>query len=92
MTNLPEDRLRDLIETELQTNPRSAACHSIKQVFRYLKWKLHNYPERVMDSDIAIIDSGSIEDFFKISSETCKYTKDNIIKYTEYIWHKSVQN
>ena len=92
MTKLPEDRLRDLIQREIENNPRSQVYHSIRLVFKYLKWKLHNYPDSVDDSDTVIIDSGNIEEFFNISPETCKYTKGNIVKYTEYMWKRSVQN
>ena len=92
MTKLPEDRLRDLIQREIENNPRSQVYHSIRLVFKYLKWKLHNYPDSVDDSDTDIIDSGNIEEFFNISPETCKYTKGNIVKYTEYMWKRSVQN
>ena len=92
MTNLPEDKLRDLIKIQLDTDPTSETYQSIRDVFKYLKWKTQNYPDQVNNLDKIIIDKNSIEDFFKISPETCKYTKGNIQKYTEFLWQASLQN
>jgi hypothetical protein len=92
MTQIPEDRLRDLIETELRNNQGSAVYHSIRQVFRFLKWKLQNYPESIMEEDENIIHSGNLEGFFKISPASCKYTKAIVVKYTESLWKKSIRN
>ena len=92
MAQIPEDRLRDLVEIELRSNQGSAAYHSIRQVFKYLKWKLQKYPESIADRDKDIIYSGNIEEFFNISTESCKYTKAIIVNYTEYLWKNAIQN
>ena len=92
MTQIPEDRLREQIKRDLQDNPRGAEYHSIRQVFNYLKWKLQNYPESIFDMDIDIIDSGNIEEYFNILPQSCKYTKGNMVKYTEYLWKSSITN
>ena len=93
MTQIPEDRLRDLIESELQNNNQgSAVCYSIRQVFKFLKWKLQNYPESISEGDENIIDSRSLEGFFKISPGSCKYTKAIVVKYTEFLWKNSLRN
>ena len=92
MAQIPEDRLRDLVEIELRSNQGSAAYHSIRQVFKYLKWKLQKYPESIADGDKDIIYSGNIEEFFNISTESCKYTKAIIVNYTEYLWKNAIQN
>merc|ERR1711867_389501 len=72
MTNLPEDKLRDLIKIQLETHSTSETCQSIKDVFKYLKWKIQNYPDQVNHQDKIIIDNNAIEYFSKISTETCK--------------------
>ena len=92
MTQLPEDRLRDLINQQLQNNQQSEVCHSIRQVFKYLKWKFRNHPDCVAEEDKVIIQSGNLADFCTLSPQTCKYTKGNVTKYTEHLWKSSLNN
>ena len=92
MTQLPEDKLRELIRKEMLNDPHNATSHSIKQVWKYLKWKLENYPESIEQEDVQIIQNGELANFFNISPKSCKYTKNHIIKFTEYLWKKSIQN
>ena len=92
MSQLPDDKLRQLLLSELQNNPDTTVSHSIRQVFKFLKWKLTNYPKSVCTTDINIIENSKLENFFDISPNSCKYTKTVIIKYTEYLWKKTLQN
>ena len=92
MTRLPEDKLRELIKSEILQDTGNSVTHSIRQVFKYLKWKLINYPRTIQEADIDIIENGRVEEFFSISLNTCKYTKDIMTKYTEYVWKKSLKN
>ena len=92
MTNLPEDRLRDLIKIEIENNPTSETSHSIREVFKFLNWKIKNYPDSVNNQDKDIINNNMIQNFFSISPEVCKYSKAIITKYTEFLWKKTLQN
>ena len=92
MSQLPEDKLRQLLQTELQNNPDATVSYSIRQVFKFLKWKLTNYPKSIRTEDVNVIENGQLENFFDISPESCKYTKLVIIKYTEHLWKRTFQN
>ena len=92
MTQLPDDRLRDCIRKDLFNNLNSETAHSIRLVYKYLKWKMITYPETANDSDKIIIESGDLEKYFQITPGTCKYTKGIIVKYTEHLWKSSLQN
>ena len=91
MTQIPEDRLRRLVQDELDENDGNVT-HSMRQVFKFLKWKVLNYPNNIPTNDINIIQAGNIEEFFNISSHTCKYTKTIINHYTEYLWNNKLKN
>ena len=91
LTQIPEDRLRRLVEEELQENG-SKVNHSIRQVFKFLKWKLINYPNSIPYNDKVIIQAGNLEEYFNLSLNTCKYTKTIMTHYTEYLWNSKVKN
>ena len=91
MTQIPEDRLRKLIEEEIQNN-ESKVNYVIRQVFKFLKWKLLNRPDDITHNDQVIIQSGNLEQYFKLSPNTCKYTKTMMTNYTEYLWNNKVKN
>ena len=92
MTQLPQDRLRCLIKKELSQNAPNCVSHSIKQVFRFLNWKLVNYPDKIETVDVQIIENMDLEKFFEVSPDSCKYSKSMILKYSEYLWLKSTKN
>ena len=91
MTQIPEDRLRRLVEEELQGNG-SSANHTIRQVFKFLKWKLINYPNNIPNNDKIKIQAGNLEEYFNLSPNTCRYTKTVMTHYTEYLWNSKVKN
>ena len=66
--------------------------HSTRQVFQFLKWKLRYYPNGLTENDVQIIQSTHLVEFFSLSPKACKYTKDIMNKYQEFIWHKIIQN
>ena len=86
MTSLKEDRLRDLIKKELQKKQMNEVHHSTRQVFQFLKWKLRYYPNGLTENDVQIIQSTHLVEFFSLSPKACKYTKDIMNKYQEFIW------
>ena len=92
MTQLPQDRLRRVIKKELSHNVTNFTSNAIKQVFRFLKWKLLNYPEKIETEDVQIIENMDLKNFFEISTDSCKYSKSMMVKYSEYLWLKSTKN
>ena len=75
MTQLPQDKLREQITKEMLYNNHNAISYSMRQVWKYLKWKSENYPESIEKEDIQIIQNGEPSDFFYISPKSCKYIK-----------------
>ena len=92
MTKLPEDRLRDLIILQVMENQVTTTAHSMRQVFKYLNWKLQNFPKTIAKRDHTTILNQKFEEFFNISSTSCKYTKEVMQSYTEHLWKLSLQN
>ena len=48
---------------------------SIRKVFKYLKWKVQHYPETFNQEDTEIISGNMIDNYFDLSTESCKYPK-----------------
>ena len=92
MTQMMEDRLRQLITSQLQEDHVTQISHSMRQVFKYLNWKLQNHPNTIAEGDHTIIINNSLEEFFNLSPASCKYTKDIMTRYIEHLWKLSIQN
>ena len=92
MTQIPEDRLRELLKFQLKENQIPSTIQSARQVFKFLYWKLQNYPKSITEDDETIIRNHSLEELFSINPASCKYTKDMMRKYTEHLWRASLQN
>ena len=92
MSQIPEDRLVSFMQGELKNTQHSEVHRSIRTVFKFLKWKSGQYPDSVNSTDKEMITSSKLEDFFNLSTDTCKYTKATINRYTEHLWKKSIQN
>ena len=92
MTRLDEDRLRDFVKCELHINETSEVHHSMRLVFKFLRWKVQNYPKGISPDDKHIIQSGLFSQYFSLSTNSCKYTKEMMYKYQEYLWQKIIQN
>ena len=89
----PEDLLREAIATILNTeNPHTEIQQNIKEVFRFLQWKKAQNPHEFTSNDLEILSCNDLKRYTELSSSSCKYTKGNIKKYTEYLWSKSVRN
>ena len=66
--------------------------NNFKEVFKFLRWKLVNYPQHFTDNDLDIVRNGEISTYFDITSKSTSYTKDMMLRYTEVLWHKSLIN
>ena len=91
LSQIPEDRLVQFISEELHNSHHGEVHHSVKTVFKFLKWKLSEYPKSIASQDIDTITSSKIENFFSLSVKTCKYTKTISNKYVEYLWQNSIR-
>ena len=91
MTQHPVDRLREAIAADLQIEG-NLVSHSLRKVYKYLKWKLETFPQTITNGDDVIINNNNVEEFFMISPASCKYTKGIMTKYAEHLWYKSLQN
>ena len=91
-----EDRVRDLIKNIYEKqNPQQIEIElktSIKEVFKFLLWKLQNYPNDFLNEDRSIIQLRNYEQFLFLSTKSCSYTKTMINKYTESIWATKINN
>ena len=47
---------------------------------------------KMNDQDKDIVISNRLEDFFHLSPAACSYTKNTMIKYTEFLWQKTLDN
>lgn len=89
-----EDQLRDFIQGCVSFNhpmpPELVCC--MKELFKFLKWKLQIHPRDFTEEDRKIIELQDRAKYFQLSSKACSYTKQTIIKYTELLWYRSVKN
>ena len=63
---------------------------ALRKVFKYLKWKVQHYPETFNQEDTAIISGNMIDNYFDLSTESCKYTRGMMKKYTEFLWTQKI--
>ena len=91
-----EDRLRDFIkrcyEDHQQANIVKELKVSIRDVFRFLKWKLAEIPSDFTQDEIDIIQNLRYDQYFQLSTTACSYTKTQILHYTEKIWASKIEN
>ena len=66
---------------------RTSNC--MKDLFKFLWWKLINHPQQLNTKDARIVSNRDIDQYFELSSKSCSYTKTNITKYTKMVWRIS---
>ena len=91
-----EDRVREFIKNcykkSIPTEVFSELRTIMKTIFKFSQWKLENYTSDFTDQDKTITQQKLFEDYFKLSTKACSYTKSMITKYTEVIWGQRVKN
>ena len=96
LNDSPGDKLKDFLTEELESETdmrsRSVVYHPIKQVMKFLNWKIKVYPESVSEIDKQKIETKNVEEFLHLDQNSCKYTKSMMDKYVEHMWKSSVQN
>ena len=89
-----EDKLRDFIQgcfSQQYPTPVELTC-TMKEVFKFLKWKLELYQRDFSDTDINIVYSQDYCRYFDLSPKSCSYTKQSINKYIEALWYQRLKN
>ena len=92
LSEIPEDRLKNFLQEELKSSNQNVVHSTLRPVYKFLKWKVTQYPQSMNASDKEIIMRNIQEEFFSLSKNSCKYTKAISDKYTEYLWKHSIQN
>ena len=92
LSEIPEDRLKNFLQEELQTLNQNVVHTTLRPVFKFLKWKASEYPQSMNTHDKEIIMRNNQEEFFSLTKNSCKYTKAISDKYTEYLWKHAIQN
>ena len=90
----PEDTVREYIKscTEGETCTPAELKNAMKEVFRFLEWKVSVYPTNFTEEDIHIIANQQSNNFFNLSPKSCTYTRNCIKQYTERIWYNKLRN
>ena len=93
-TEVPEDQLKELIKENTSRNIRQPTelYIAMKRIFKFLKWKLINKSCQFTENDEYIINQKDFSKFHSLSQSSCKYTKDQIKRYTELLWSESLTN
>ena len=91
-----EDRVREFIkrcyEDIQQADIVTDLKANMKEVYKFLKWKLENYPKDITHEEMNIIQNTRYDQFFLLSTKSCSYTKSMISKYTEKVWASKITN
>ena len=90
----PEDQLKKLINDSVNKNNSQLleVKNSLKEVFKFLKWKLEIYPNQFSELDKEIVISNNISNYCELLPKACSYTKTMFKKYVEKIWHEKLKN
>ena len=93
-SNNTEDRLRDYVIACIQHQKSQPAelTSAMKEVYKFLTFKINITPEDLTEDDINIISNKDYGQYFNLSPKSCKYTKNLIKKYTEKIWYDKLRN
>ena len=93
LNETPEDKLKEFVVNEIEKEDHeSVLSYSIRQVMKFLKWKITTNPESVDEFDKIKILSRDPKEFVKLNSNSCKYTRNMMNKYIEHLWKESVHN
>ena len=91
-----EDRVREFIkrcyEDHQQADIVTDLKVNMKEVYKFLKWKIANYPNDTMEDEKNIIQNSTYDQYFLLSTKSCSYTKSMISKYTEKVWSRKITN
>ena len=64
----------------------------MRDVLKFLKWKVEVHAESVQPGDAIIIGLNDASKLFELSRKACHYTKVSIKQFTEFVWQESIKN
>ena len=76
----------------MSKDSKSTIYETFREIFKFLKWKQSISPHNFSQYDTEIISSNNFICYFELSSESCKYTKGAIRKFTEHLWSSTSRN
>ena len=80
------------VTSELQKGENSIVNSHIKETFKFLELKAEKYHNSISPNDVHIIQSREFSNFHYLISQSCKYSKQMMTKYTEHLWKSKVLN
>ena len=89
-----DDQLEEFIISHITTENQKPLDLQIalKQVFKFLQWKVRLHEEHFTDNDKKKIQHRELSEFCTLSQKSCSYSKTDIKKYTELLWKESIRN
>ena len=90
ISQAPEDQLKKFVNES--ANHLADVKHSLKEVFRYLNWKLQISPKHFNDQDRLIVQNHDYKNYCTLSQKACSYTKTLVKKYVEKLWLEKLCN
>ena len=91
---MPEDTVSKYVSacTDNRINQPVELKSAMKEVFKFLNWKLSVTPGDFTEEDERVISRKEEKHYVDLSSKACSYTKGLIKKYTEKIWYEKLTN
>ena len=89
------DRTTDLYMAFIMEECSSAnpeVTSNIKNVFKYLEWKLKIIPDCFNEEDKNVIGERRYDKFDSLSVSACSYSVETMNQYTEFIWQKTIDS
>ena len=85
-----EDAHQRFITSEITSGNVTVQLH-VKELFKFLQWKMDKYPKDFNNLDRNIVSSLDLQALPQLSQKCCWYTKYIIDKYMEILWQESAQ-
>ena len=85
-----DDPLEALVQYESEISRHNPMVSKIKEVWKFLRWKVTKHPEEVDTTDKKIIMNNEYTRFLQLSPECCSYSKSQMKDFTEVVWQTQV--
>ena len=87
----PPDIHCRFIEEETSQGNTTLLGH-IRDVLRFLKWKLERFPASFDEAESQIIEERKLQQLSLLSRQACNYTRGMMDSFTKIIWQESLNN
>ena len=90
----PGDQLKEFVNecTNMNVSQPGELRNSLRDVFKFLQWKVPLYPENFTECDMTIINTQDHSKYGELSVKSSSYTKPMIKKYVEKVWYDKLHN